>query len=409
MAPPTRKVVNLAAVLSLLLANYIMTINQVNISAIFTFGPLSTADSISKDFDLSVYGLGVLTSAFFLAYGGFELPGGIIAARVGPKHLAIFGTVANAAGVLGSAVSPQFTVLAVFRFVAGAGFSFAFPSMLVLIIKYYKEGSAGFSVALTAVAFALGSVTGYFGWALLGETVGWRDSLVVAGLLDLVCVLAMVICLPSDSFETGFRLELHRLRGIIASRPLVVLCIAFFGIGSTYGLVINFMIYYLEGNFGLNPGVAGGIASIATILTVSAPIIGRLYDRVREVKLLLLVPAGLISLGVAINSIDSIYAALVAVTLCGIASGAFFTVGLAMVGEIASSYPRYESVTVAYVDSFSLLGSSVSPLYFSALVLSLGYSDAWLVGAIVAVILIIPVIFVKNEAFMKGTARLEKT
>lgn len=409
MALQSTKVVNLGAVLSILFANFVMTINQVNISSIFTFGPLSSATSISREFDLSVYGLGILTSVFFLAYGGFELPGGILAARAGPRKLAIFGTVANTAGVLGSAVAPQFGTLVVLRFIAGFGFSFAFPSMLFLMLRYYKAGSEGVGVALTAVSFALGSVCGYFGWAVLGAAAGWRDSLAVAGLLDAVSVGAMLATLPQDSVRAGFRLELGTLRGIIISRPLVALSMAFFGIGSAYGLVSNFMIYYLEGNFQLSPGLAGGIASISTVLTVSAPVVGRLYDRVRDVKRLLFVPAACVLVGVGVASVDSIYAALLSVIICGFAAGAFFTVGLAIAGEIASSYPSYESMTIAYVDSFSLLGNSVSSLYFSAIVVAFGYPYAWFVGALVGVALITPVLFVKNGAFMKRAARLEKT
>lgn len=331
-----------------------------------------------------------------------------MAARVGPKKLALFGTAANAVGVLGSAAAPQFAYLTLFRFVTGFGYSFAFPSMLFLIMRYYKAGSEGFSIALTAVAFALGSVCGYFGWAVLGESVGWRDSLAVAGVLDVLSLAVLLATLPPDNVRAGFQLKLHTLKGIILSRPLIVLSMAFFGIGSTYGLVINFMIYYLEGNFRLDPGLAGGIASVATVLTVSAPFVGRLYDRVNNAKLLLLVPAAFILVGVGLASIDSIYAALLSVIICGLASGAFFTVGLAMVGEIASSYPRYESVTIAYVDGFSLLGSSVSPLYFSAIVLALGYPDAWLIGAMVGAVLVIPLVLTKGASFMKGTARLEK-
>jgi MFS family permease len=404
------RVVNLAAVFSLLFGNYVMTINQVNISSIFTFGPLSHASSISKDFDLSVYGLGILTSAFFLAYGAFEVPGGILAARMGPKRIVVIGTVANAVGVVGSALSPQFDVLAVFRFVAGFGFAFAFPSMLVLIVRYYKAGSEGFSVALTSMSFAVGSVTGYFGWAVLGDAVGWRPALVVAGVLDLVSVLAMVALIPRDRPGAAFKLDRAHLRSIVVSRPLAVLSIAFLGVGSTYGLVVNFMIYYLEANFGLPPGLAGSIASIATILTiVSAPLIGRVYDSVGRVKFLMVATAAIISLGVGIAAVNSIYAALASVILCGLSAGGFFTVGLAVAREVSSALPEYESLSVGWVDCFSLLGNSISPLYFSALVLITGYPDAWLVGGSVAIVSTIPVLFLKSGAFHRGAAGLDKT
>jgi MFS family permease len=402
MKTGSTRALNLAAVVSLLFGNLVMTINQVNIASIFTFGALSNAASISKDFNLSVYGLGILTSAFFLAYGAFEVPGGALAAKMGPKKIVIYGTIANAVGVLGSALSPQFNVLALFRFVAGFGFAFAFPSILVLLVRYYKAGSEGFAVALMSVSAAVGSVMGYFGWAVLGGSVGWRPALLVAGVLDVLSAVAMVTSIPSDSMEPKFHLNLGHLKAVIADKALAVLCIALFGIGSTFGLVNNFMIYYLEGNFGLSPGAAGSITSISAVLPIlSAPIMGRVYDRVKSVKLLLLAPAAMVSVGVGIASIDSIYAAIVTVILAGIASGMVFTVALAGAREVASSNPEYESMTVAWVDSFGLFGNSVSPLYFSALVLATGYSEAWLIGGSVAILMTLPILLVKNEAFRK--------
>ena len=189
-ADRTSGTLNIAAVAALLFGNLVMTINQVNIASIFSF--------ISSDFNSSIYGLGILTSAFFLAYGAFEVPGGIFAAKVGPRKIVIIGALANTVGVFGSGLAPQFGLLTAFRFMAGFGFAFAFPSILVLIVRYYKKGSEGFGVALMSVSTAVGSVAGLFGWAVLAELVGWRPSLLGAGVLDLTGVVAMVVLIPPD-------------------------------------------------------------------------------------------------------------------------------------------------------------------------------------------------------------------
>jgi hypothetical protein len=56
-----------------------------------------------------------------------------------------------------------------------------------------------------------------------------------------------------------------------------------------------------------------------------------------------------------------------------------------------------ESFTVGFVDSFSLVGSFASPLYFSVIVLDYGYPSAWLVGSAVAMMLAIPLVFLKGR------------
>ena len=142
------------------------------------------------------------------------------------------------------------------------------------------------------------------------------------------------------------------------NRALAVLSLALFGIGSAFALVTNFMVYYLEQAFGFNPGTAGLVASVSAVLPiVSAPLMGSAFDRFRNVKALLIVPAAVVTLGVGLAAVHSVYAALASVVLVGLASGAVFTVGLATARDVASSNPEYESLTVAWVDSFSLFGN----------------------------------------------------
>jgi predicted MFS family arabinose efflux permease len=236
--------------------------------------------------------------------------------------------------------------------------------------------------------------------------VGWRPALLVAGVLDIVSACLMIGAIPTDRIEPHFKLDMDHLKHIITDRALAVLSISLFGLGSAFGLVSNFMIYYLDGNFGLSPGYAGLITSISAILPIfSAPVIGRVYDRVKNVKLLLLIPAAVISIGVGLPSIDTVYAAIASVILVGISSGIVFTVALVTARDIASSNPEYESLTVAWVDSFSLFGNFASPLYFSVLVLEFGYPSAWLIGGSVAILLTLPMLTVKSQRFLKGRTR----
>lgn len=405
-AVPGGRALNVTAVWALLIGNFAMMINQVNISSVFTFGIASNASSISREFGVGVYGLGVLTSAFYVSYGVFEVPGGILATRAGPKRIVLIGAVVNAIGVLGSAVAPGFTLLSIFRFVAGFGFAFAFPSTLVLIVRYYKTGSEGAGVAFMTVSSALGAVVGYFGWAVLGGWIGWRPSLIVAGVVDLVSLAVMAGGIPRDVVVPTFRFRLQHLRMVVADKGLAALSVALFGSAATYAIVGTFMIYYLESDFGLSPGLAGIITSIFPVLQIfSAPLIGRVYDRARNMKALVLVPAGVLSFSVIIAAVDSLYAAIVSVIICGVSSGMVFTVLLAGAREVAGSNPEYESLTVAWVDTFSLLGGAVSPLYFSVMAVAAGYPTAWVVGGAVGIVLALPVLLVKNESLIRRTPR----
>src|SRR5208283_4929401 len=139
-------------------ANMLMTINQGNIPAIYL--------QISQEFSQGVFGLGLLTSSFFLAYALFELPGGFFAAKFGPKKLVLVGTAVNAFAVICSGLSPVFYALAIFRFVAGIGSGLAYPSTLVLIVRYFKSGSSGLGIGFMSISSSIGGLLGLFGWAV---------------------------------------------------------------------------------------------------------------------------------------------------------------------------------------------------------------------------------------------------
>ena len=78
----------------------------------------------------------------------FELPGGLFAFRVGAKKLLVVGGLITSAAAVASAASPTFDVLIALRFLTGMGLGFAFPPVVVLLIRNLKTGSAGLGATL---------------------------------------------------------------------------------------------------------------------------------------------------------------------------------------------------------------------------------------------------------------------
>src|SRR5215471_15175435 len=115
---------NLPAAISLLSANAAMGILQTCVASLFYL--------ISAEFHETVYGLGILTSVFFVCYGIFEIFGGILATRIGPKNLVTLGTSIIVVSTLTCYFSPNFLSLVLLRVVSGVGFGMFFPPVLVL-------------------------------------------------------------------------------------------------------------------------------------------------------------------------------------------------------------------------------------------------------------------------------------
>jgi MFS family permease len=391
---------NLVAVAILMLANVAMSINQGNISASYL--------QIDQDFRQGIVGLGFLSSSFFLAYAVFEVPGGFLAAKFGPKKLICIGTAINAASVIASSFSPMFNDLLAFRFLAGLGFAFAYPCILVLIVRYYSVTKAGFGIGLMSLSSAVGSLLGLFGWAVFSDISGWRIATLVGGLIDVLALGTLMLMVPRDrmQFVTGFTLS--HIKKIAFDKILGVMATANFGLAATSGLVSSFMIYYMESRFRTPPSLAGGVVALGfAIPIVSAPLTGRLYDSIQNRKALILSASLAESASVSASALGSFPAALLtSLTARPISSGTTI-VAMSTARHRSFENPEFESASVAWVDSFSLYGNFVAPVYFSFIAASQGYSLAWLVGGVIAILFALPVLLLKKNSLESKAVNIE--
>jgi MFS family permease len=390
---------NVTAVVALLLMNILMSINQTNIASLNL--------PISIEFHQTLFGLGLLSAGFFVAYGLFELPGGILAFRIGAKKLLVIGGLVTSAAVIASAASPTFAVLIALRFLAGMGLGFSFPPIVVLVIRNLRAGSTGLGAALVSTSFSIAGGVGVFGWAVLSLVLGWRDSVLIGGALCLLSTIVVILLLPADPRLTEPTRMMSDLKRVVFNRQLLIICLAFVGAGSATAIVGNFMVYYLEQHLGLGEESAGLIGGLTYVLPLlSSPFFGRLYDRGRSEKRILLSGVTLLAVGMGITALDSVLAAIVSVLVVGLATGIFFTVGFSAARDRAPTR-EIESFTVGFVDSFSFVGFFLSPLYFSVIVLDYGYPSAWLAGSVIAILLAIPLVFLKgrkeNASFVAQT------
>jgi predicted MFS family arabinose efflux permease len=379
----------LPAVIALATLNAVMAISQTNITSIYL--------QVSLDFHSSLYGLGILASAYFAGYGLFELPGGMVAAKIGPKKLIILGGLLTTASLLGCALSPNFLFLALFRVSAGIGYGLVFAPCLVLMMRNLGSRSVGLGAAFGTVSFSLGASIGIYAWAILSSWAGWRASLIVEFAITLASVLGLIIIVPKDNQVSDLKVKWSQLNAEMATKPMLALILAAFGGGATAILTGSFLVYYLEQIFNMAPAEAGLIGAVNFFAPLVTGIVaGKLYDKGFNAKVLIGAAAISLMLGTAAIACHSVYAAIVGSIVAGLAVGLGGTADYSVARDL-SSKPEYESLNVGIVDAASLVGLFVAPLYFSAVAVSSGYSMAWLVGSLPALIFFVPMLVVKIE------------
>jgi MFS family permease len=386
-----------AAVLSLLFSRIIYAINWFNIASIFSL--------IASDFKQDISLLGMVSASFIIGIGIFQVPGGIIAARYGPRNTAICGIIIASSSALLCGLSTDFRQLIVLRFIVGIGMAFFFGPGVTLIVSYFGRQSAGFGVGLLNSAQAMGGIIGIFVWAIFAEVIGWKQSLIISGILGLVSGLSLVIGLPKEEEEeqkkvlhnTKFQIKISDLRKTLLEKSLIMIGIALLGVQIGWSLVLIFIVFYLQDSLKINHTLAGLVGSLPLIFSlISSPIAGKIYDSIKNTKMLLITSGLAMCIGIAINAINSLYTAIFSAIAVGFFAAWGFTIAYTLSREVNTVKAEYKTLSVSWVNGLSLSGAFWVPIGFAFVSNHLGYSVAWLLGGILTISLIAPIVMVKG-------------
>ncbi len=378
------------AVSSLVVNRIVYAINWLNVGAIFYL--------MSTDLGGGVTGLGNLTSGFYLGVGTIQIPGGILAAKWGPKKTVVVGMIISSSAVIGTSLSPLLSIVVALRFLVGTGMALVFAPSVVLATRMLG-GRSGAGAGLINSAFDVGGLLGLFGWILIASATGCRPSLFLCGALGLVTASLVFLNVPDDNWNNHFRPTRRGLARVLTDRNMIIL--GFGALASNLGsvLISSFMVYYLHLELGEPAVIAGSIAALVTALPIVTSLWGgQFYDRLKKPRLLLMFFGSGMSVALLFCSIANSAVASVGTALAGIAVGPASTISFAAAKDLSKAESEYESLVIGWVNSISLTGSVWPPLLFSYLAATSGYPLAWFSGAVLTVTLLVPILFLVPQA-----------
>jgi MFS transporter, ACS family, glucarate transporter len=353
---------------------------------------------IALDLHTQVSGLGLISSAFLVGIGLFQVPGALLSAKFGPKAICIMGMVILSGSALVCALVSNIDLIAVLRFFSGMGMALFFPPSIALMTNFSRAGRAGFVLGLNNAVASLGGGIGLFAWAIIGDSFGWRISLLLIGGLGLASTIFLVLKVPSVAPTPGFKLRLPDLRRVLLDRWLLLVgCVLLaYNIGNT--LDATFVEVYLHDSLGLSAGVSGGIGSLVILSGLfTAPLAGHFHNRVVRVKLVLAASGLAIAVGVALASLATPLAVLASAVTVGLASGVGYTFAFGT-AWYSSALKTQRAIALSWVNSIQLLFSFWAPYVFSFVVVGYGYPLAWLTGGLYTVVFIFPLALSRRPA-----------
>ena len=416
-------------VTSIILARIIYAVNWFNISSIFYL--------ILNEFKQDVSMLGLVTSGFLIGIGLFQIPAGILSAKYDPKFMIFFGTMLLSISSLLSGLSSELSQMVILRFLVGVGMAFFFGPSVILISKYLGKGSGGLGVGILNSAHSLGGIFGIFGWIIIAESLGWRASLEISGILGILSGLFLLYALQIKKYDgtnnlssysfrekvfiffrffnlnketrdqkSRFTINFAPIKSVMLNKHMIYVGLSLLGFQIAWNLVSTFIILFLRVELDIISSIAGLIGGSTMIVNVIfAPLIGRLYDKITKKNnfnsdiLLLLICGIIISTNIICFSFLNIYLLIPSILIIGIFAAGGFVIPYALARRLALEklgLPKYEILAVSFVNGLSLLGAFWVPLVFSIMVKSFGYSLAWLFGGLLVLIFIIPILKLRS-------------
>ena len=238
------------------------------------------APELMRTLSISSEAMGVITGAFFLAFGIMQIPTGMLLDRFGPRRTMSGLFVVAAAGSAVFATAGGVVGLAIGRALIGIGCAAGLMGMLVAIARWYPPerfarlsatafvvGGAGVLFATTPLAAAAGAI-GWRGafWAMAAITLGFAAML-----------FAMVRDAPPgqevESARETFGEMLGGVRAVCANRQLWHVCaIQFVNYGSIIAIVGLWAGPYLNDVHGLQGVLRGNVLFVINFVMLAAVI-----------------------------------------------------------------------------------------------------------------------------------------
>lgn len=375
---------------SMIFARIIYAVNWLNVGAIFYL--------MSTDLGAGVSGLGTMTAAFYIGIGVMQVPGGVMAAKWGPKRVVVAGVFLSSSAALGTSLLSTVAEMSVLRFLVGAGMALVFAPGVVIVARLLSGGKSGIGVGLFNSAFDIGGLVALFGWVVVATLIGWRPSLALSGGLGVMTGVLVILFVPEDKSNSEFAVSREPLVRILLNKQLILLGFGTLGIGVANFIISGFMVYYLNDALSVEGTVAGLIASLVTVVPIFAAIGGgRVYDRVSKHKSVMILSLVGSALALVVAGVNSVPAAVACTVLAGIVSGFGFTFAFAGARDFNPSGAEYEGMAIAWVNSISLTGAFLPPVLFSYLVSVTGYSQAWLWSGALTLAFLVPVILMVEK------------
>lgn len=330
----------------------------------------------AEEFDLSKTGAGLLVGAFGAGALLGGVPGGLAAARLGPKRAVLAGLLLLAASAFAFAFAGSPLALGAARLVQGASSTVTWAGALAWIAVATPAARRGQVLGTAFGAAVFGAVVGpVFGG--VAELVGIRASFAALGVAALAFALLAGAQRPQppEPARAGGLLRALRDARFLGGLWLNTLPALLFGMLA----VLAPLALDQSGWSALSIGLVFFSAGLVEVAL--NPFLGRLSDRRGRLLPIRVTLAASVAVSAGLAAAST--PALIAVLVCAAAVtfGGFYTPGLALTSHRAEAAGLAQGLAFGVMNSAWALGNMAGPALGGALASALGDAVPYLLGS----------------------------
>lgn len=341
----------------------------------------------AHEFGLSKAGAGALVAAFGAGALLGGIPGGLLAARFGPKHAVVSGLVLLALASFAFAAAGTALTLGAARFVQGLSSTTTWAGALGWLTVSAPRTQRGEMIGTAFGAAVFGALLG----PMLGgiaDVVGIRASFVAVGAAALA--FAALASIPRAAPEEpsaagGLRRALadRRFLGGLWLNTLPALL---------FGMLVVLAPLALD-RHGWSPFTIALVFFAAGLVEVAInPFLGRVSDRVGRLLPVRIALAASVVVAVALAAASTPIVIAILVCAAGISFGGFYTPGMALTSHRAEVAGLAQGLAFGLMNSAWALGNVTGPTLGGALAELFGDATPYLVGAALCAVTLVAAI-----------------
>ena len=191
------------------------------------------APDLTDELALSATGLGLLTSAYFLAFAAFQLPLGILLDRFGSRRVQAVLLLFAASGCVLFALASSVTSLVLARALIGVGVSGALMGAFKAYVQWFPAEKLPLVNGLTMTVGGLGALAATAPVEALLQVTDWRGVLLLMAVVAVCASAVVLLFVPSHPGDDNGATEtftdqcagvvrVYRSRGFWRIAPLTV-------------------------------------------------------------------------------------------------------------------------------------------------------------------------------------------